>query len=254
MPEACFQHDARRFWDAMQKRFEEFALSLHPDKTRLIEFGRHAAVRRARRGLGKPETFNFLGFTFICGRSRAASSSSRGNPGAIACGQSSRRSRRRCSSAGTSRSPSKGNGWRRSLGATLPTTPCRPTRRRSGLSVTTWSTCGAARSRDAAKKVGSPGNGSSRSPMTFSPAPEPFTPGRSSALPSDTQGRSRMPELGSYGSVRGAAGNSRPYRGCRPFTDGATRTGAGVRKPPGKEAARGGQHGVAGAMGIWSLR
>jgi len=62
--------DARRFWDAMQRRFEEFALSLHPDKTRLIEFGRHAADRRARRGLGKPETFNFLGFTFICGRSR----------------------------------------------------------------------------------------------------------------------------------------------------------------------------------------
>ena len=67
-----FQHesDARRFLDAMRARFEEFALSLHPDKTRLIEFGRHAAVRRARRGLGKPETFNFLGFTFICGRSR----------------------------------------------------------------------------------------------------------------------------------------------------------------------------------------
>jgi RNA-directed DNA polymerase len=53
----------------MRARFEEFALSLHPDKTRLIEFGRHAAVRRERRGLGKPETFNFLGFTFICGKS-----------------------------------------------------------------------------------------------------------------------------------------------------------------------------------------
>ena len=68
-----FEHeaDARRFWDAMQKRFEEFALSLHPDKTRLIEFGRHAAARRGKAGLGKPETFNFLGFTFICGRSRS---------------------------------------------------------------------------------------------------------------------------------------------------------------------------------------
>jgi group II intron reverse transcriptase/maturase len=70
-----FQHDgdARRFLDAMRVRFEEFALSLHPDKTRLIEFGRHAAVRRDRRGLGKPETFNFLGFTFICGRTRRGS-------------------------------------------------------------------------------------------------------------------------------------------------------------------------------------
>ena len=46
---------------------------LHPDKTRLIEFGRYAAADRERRGLGKPETFNFLGFTFICGRSRRGS-------------------------------------------------------------------------------------------------------------------------------------------------------------------------------------
>jgi RNA-directed DNA polymerase len=67
-----FEHetDARRFWDEMRKRFEEFALSLHPEKTRLIEFGRQAADRRERRGLGRPETFNFLGFTHICGRSR----------------------------------------------------------------------------------------------------------------------------------------------------------------------------------------
>jgi len=67
-----FEHeaDARRFWDAMRERLEKFALSLHPDKTRLIEFGRHAANRRAQRGLGKPETFNFLGFTLICGQSR----------------------------------------------------------------------------------------------------------------------------------------------------------------------------------------
>jgi Reverse transcriptase (RNA-dependent DNA polymerase) len=65
-----FQHeaDARRFWDDMRKRFEEFSLSLNPDKTRLIEFGRFAAERRAQRGLGKPKTFNFLGFTFICER------------------------------------------------------------------------------------------------------------------------------------------------------------------------------------------
>jgi len=67
-----FQHetDARRFWDAMRERLAEYSLSLHPDKTRLIEFGRFAAVQRARRGFGKPETFKFLGFTFICGRSR----------------------------------------------------------------------------------------------------------------------------------------------------------------------------------------
>jgi RNA-directed DNA polymerase len=67
-----FEHDsdARRFWDAMRERLREFSLSLHPDKTRLIEFGRHAAANRKRRGLGKPETFKFLGFVIICGKSR----------------------------------------------------------------------------------------------------------------------------------------------------------------------------------------
>jgi group II intron reverse transcriptase/maturase len=70
-----FEHegDAHRFLDAMRERLGEFALSLHPDKTRLIEFGRFAAVDRKRRGLGKPETFAFLGFTFICGKSRQGS-------------------------------------------------------------------------------------------------------------------------------------------------------------------------------------
>lgn len=68
---AGFEHeaDARRFWDAMRARFEQFGLELHGEKTRLLEFGRHAATRRQRRGLGRPETFTFLGFTFICGRS-----------------------------------------------------------------------------------------------------------------------------------------------------------------------------------------
>ena len=47
--------DARRFWDAMRERLAEYSLSLHPEKTRLIEFGRFAADQRARRGLGKPE-------------------------------------------------------------------------------------------------------------------------------------------------------------------------------------------------------
>ena len=67
-----FEHeaDARHFWDAMRTRFEQFALELHGEKTRLLEFGRCAAARRRRRGLGKPETFTFLGFTFICGTSR----------------------------------------------------------------------------------------------------------------------------------------------------------------------------------------
>src|ERR1700691_4126193 len=69
---AGFEHrsDAERFLAEMRERAEKFALSLHPHKTRLIEFGCHAARDRASRGLGKPETFNFLGFTHICARSR----------------------------------------------------------------------------------------------------------------------------------------------------------------------------------------
>jgi RNA-directed DNA polymerase len=68
-----FEHeaDAQRFLAQLRTRLERFALTLHPEKTRLIEFGRFAADNRARRGLGKPETFDFLGFTHISGRSHA---------------------------------------------------------------------------------------------------------------------------------------------------------------------------------------
>ena len=67
-----FEHraDAERFWADLRARLAQFALSLHPSKTRLIRFGRHAAAEREQAGEGKPETFDFLGFTHICGRSR----------------------------------------------------------------------------------------------------------------------------------------------------------------------------------------
>ena len=67
-----FEHerDARRFWTDLRERFAKFNLELAEDKTRLVEFGRYAARNRARRGLGRPETFAFLGFTHICGVSR----------------------------------------------------------------------------------------------------------------------------------------------------------------------------------------
>lgn len=68
-----FQHcrEAQRFLAALRQRFAKFGLALHPDKTRLIEFGPFAAERRRKRGLGKPETFDFLGFTHICGTKRS---------------------------------------------------------------------------------------------------------------------------------------------------------------------------------------
>lgn len=68
-----FQHEgmARRFLSDMQQRFEKFGLTLHPDKTRLIRFGRYAADRRRLQREGKPETLDFLGFTHCCGQSQS---------------------------------------------------------------------------------------------------------------------------------------------------------------------------------------
>jgi len=62
--------DAERCLRELRRRFEQFGLQLHPEKTRLIEFGRYAAERREKRGQGKPETFDFLGFTHCCGTTR----------------------------------------------------------------------------------------------------------------------------------------------------------------------------------------
>jgi RNA-directed DNA polymerase len=64
------RHEAERFLADLQTRFAKFGLELHPDKTRLIEFGRFADTNRKRRGGGKPETFDFLGFTHSCGKTR----------------------------------------------------------------------------------------------------------------------------------------------------------------------------------------
>ena len=63
--------DAERFWAELIERFRKFGLELHPEKTRLLEFGPFAAENRRKRGQGKPETFNFLGFTHICGKKRS---------------------------------------------------------------------------------------------------------------------------------------------------------------------------------------
>jgi RNA-directed DNA polymerase len=69
---ACFQHkdEAERFMAELSERLKQFGLAMHPEKTRLLEFGRRAAIRRKRAGLSKPETFDFLGFTHIASRNR----------------------------------------------------------------------------------------------------------------------------------------------------------------------------------------
>ena len=65
-----YREDAERFHADLRRRLAKFNLELAAEKTRLIEFGRFAARDRQRRGLGKPETFRFLGFTHICGKTR----------------------------------------------------------------------------------------------------------------------------------------------------------------------------------------
>jgi hypothetical protein len=64
------KHEAQEFLHDVQERMGLFDLALHPEKTRLIRFGRHAAKQRAARGEGKPDVFDFLGFTHYCTRSR----------------------------------------------------------------------------------------------------------------------------------------------------------------------------------------
>ena len=65
-----FRHEAERFLTELKERFAEFSLETHSEKTRLIEFGRFAEANRAERGDGKPATFDFLGFTHICSRTK----------------------------------------------------------------------------------------------------------------------------------------------------------------------------------------
>ena len=108
-----FEHeaDARRFWDAMRERFEEFALSLHPDKTRLIEFGRLAADDAQAARARQTGDLQLPGLHLHLRQDPAgATSSSNGRPGATACGRSSGRSRRSCGGACISRSPNRDDG------------------------------------------------------------------------------------------------------------------------------------------------
>jgi RNA-directed DNA polymerase len=65
-----YESDAKQFHNGLKERFLKFGLELHPEKTRLIEFGRFASDNRKKRNEGKPDTFTFLGFTHICGKTR----------------------------------------------------------------------------------------------------------------------------------------------------------------------------------------
>jgi len=163
---AGFEHreDAERFLADLRERFAEFGLELHPEKTRLIEFGRFAAERRERHGLRKPETFDFLGFTHICATNRRGGFSSSGSRARRRCKRSSNRSRPRCANGCMTRSPNKDTGSPESCKGTTTTTRCPTTARPCAASDDGSSGTGGRRSRAAARKARSPGSGSTASP------------------------------------------------------------------------------------------
>ena len=230
-----FQHraEAERFLGELARRLAEFALQLHPDKTRLIEFGRFAAANRKGRGLGKPETFDFLGFTHICGRRGRDGSSSGGSRAATACAPGCARSRKTCASIDTRRSTSRAVGSGTSWSATSPTTPCRPTAPRSICSDERSPGCGGAPCAGADSGTRPRGTRSIGSPTAGFPKRASFIPGPGNASPSNTQGGSRMRECRSSGSVRGALSNERPYRDPRFSTTSSTpTTWSGYRRSP----------------------
>jgi hypothetical protein len=206
--------DATKFLADLKERLAKFALKLHPDKTRLLAFGRFIAGERRARGEGRPETFDFLGFTHICGVKQSTAGTGRSSFQLV------RRTRRRRKWA-TIRAiklqlqrmrhdPIDEQG--RQLASILkghyayfavPTNIDAAyavrhhvkvrwylsLRRRSQKRRLSWR-----RMNVIAEK--------------FLPLPRVLHPcGPSNAFSSDTDGRSRMPELGTSGSVRGAAGN-----------------------------------------------
>src|ERR1700719_952411 len=208
-----FEHeaDARRFLDEMRERLGEFALTLHPEKTRLIEFGRYAVDSRKRRGLGKPETFNFLGFTFICGKSRR---------GSFLVKRKSRRDRMQAKLQAIKQElrqrmhqpiPQQGK-WLKQVVAgyfryhAVPTNSRALATFRDEVAKRWWRFLNRRSQRGISTWVGSP---SSRTTGFHNRGP--FTRGPTSGSPSLTRGGSRMRESCTYGSVRGAHGNMRPY-------------------------------------------
>jgi len=105
-----YEEDAQRFLADLRERFAKFGLELHPGKTRLIEFGRHAARRRAARGLRRPEASDFLGFTHLCARTKAGRFWVRRITITKRMRRSCVRSENNSSDAGMNPSRNKGNG------------------------------------------------------------------------------------------------------------------------------------------------
>jgi hypothetical protein len=211
---------------------ESFALSLHPDKTHLIEFGRHAAANRERRGLGKPETFNFLGFTHICGRTRN---------GKFSLHRKTRRDRLRAKLREVKETlrrrlhaPINEQGtWLRQVvrgyfaDHAVPNNIQALAAFRRGIKWLWWRSLPHGSSPWAEGPRRSEKDRTTRSAINrlvarWLPKPGITHPWQKSASPSPTQGGSRMPESGTSGSVRGVRRcASLPRQGRRMFVQPA---------------------------------
>src|SRR6202047_402037 len=213
-----FQHesDARRFRDAMRDRLREFSLSLHPEKTRLIEFGRFAAQNCKWRGRSKPETFKFLGFVLICDKSRR---------GDFRIRRKSRRDRM-CAKLREIKEglrhrmhrpiPETGK-WLAQIVAgyfayhAVPTnSPALSAFRYHVLVLWHRQLC---RRSQRARMLWTR---MTKLADEFLPRRESCILGQVCASPSDTGGRSRVPELGSLGTVRGRSETSVPTGNIKP--------------------------------------
>ena len=205
-----FQYESRRpsllGRDARRLGGLDFASS---GQDPLIDFGRFAATNRERRGLGKPETFAFLGFTFICGKARN---------GDFQIKRKTRADRMRAKLNRSNRLrwrmhrtiAEQGHGWSRWSRATSTTSPA-DQNRAPGAFRHHILDLGGARSSGAVSTTGRYGPGWTTGAQ-FLPMPEFFIPGPGLASPSNTRGGSRMRECRTYGSGRGARSNARPYR------------------------------------------
>jgi group II intron reverse transcriptase/maturase len=204
--------EAQRFQQELHQRLGQFGLKLNADKTRLVEFGAQAAERRRRRGMGRPSNFDFLGMTYICGRNRR---------GGFQLQRKSRSDRMRAKlrqikdqlQRHRHASVSRQGKWLRAVVNgyyqyhAVPTNSrslkrfrfqvvrlwCRSLRRRSQRHRLTWQRM-------------------KRLATRWLPYPRILHPWPALRGRVTTQGRSRMPESGTYGSVRGVPSNGHPYR------------------------------------------
>ena len=198
-----------------RERLKTFALSLHPGKTRLIEFGRFAARDRKRRGLGKPESFMFLGFTHLCGQSRSGKfrlkRKSRRDRHASKLREIKDELKRRTHQPITGPSRSKELGSSPSCAAILPITRFRPTFVRSPASCGKYDGSGSARCAAVARRTAPHGGALIGAGHDGSPSRRSFTPGLRIDSPSDIQDGSPVRSFRTPGFVPGAQGNPRPY-------------------------------------------